>query len=87
MSQEQLASLGKNFPTTVEVITTLRPRYSIIAKMLDCGLQDMIPEVEVISEEEAAAAALEDDKKGVLGAEDHLELKGAAPRNKLGLAV
>lgn len=53
MTQEQLAELGKKFPSTVEVITTRRPVYSIIAKMLDCGLNEMIPEVVVITEEEA----------------------------------
>ncbi len=88
MTQEQLTSLGSKFPNTVEIITIRRPRYSIIAKMLDCALNDMIPEVVLLSEEEAVEQA----KKGILAVneEDEVELKGdsseeSSPRKRLGL--
>lgn len=90
MTQEQLAELQKRYPKTVQSITILKPVYSIISKMMDCELGNDIPEVQLMSSEEAAQEEQEEEKKqGVLAVDEDkpVELKGAAPRKKVGLAV
>lgn len=39
MTPEQLTELGEKFPRAVQTITTRRPVYSVIAKLLDCGVE------------------------------------------------
>ena len=89
MTQEQLAEMRSRFPAAVEVVTLYRPVYSTISKMMDCELGHLIPEVQLMSDEEAAAAEADEAKQGVLAVDEEadVELKGAPSRKKLGLAV
>jgi hypothetical protein len=57
MTDEQLTALAARFPKAVETITIRKPVYSVIAKLLDCGVE--VPEVKLA----AAAPAGEDPEK------------------------
>jgi hypothetical protein len=39
LSQEQLTVLAEKFPRAVETVTTRKPVYTVIAKLLDCGVE------------------------------------------------
>lgn len=39
MSQEQLTALGEKYPRAIETVTKHKPVYSVIAKLLDCGVE------------------------------------------------
>lgn len=46
MTDEQLIALAEKFPRAVEVITVRKPVYSVIAKLLDCGVE--VPGVQLV---------------------------------------
>lgn len=52
LSQEQLLALEAKYPNAVATITIKKPVYSIIAKLLDCGLE--VPGVTIIGDAPAA---------------------------------
>lgn len=39
MTDAELAELQEKFPRAVQTITTHKPVYSVIAKLLDCGVE------------------------------------------------
>lgn len=39
MTQDELAALGMIYPKAVKSVTKLRPNYSIIAQLLNCGVE------------------------------------------------
>lgn len=52
MTPEQLIVLAEKYPSAVETITIRKPRYSIIAKLLDCDVE--VPGVTLIQDTKPA---------------------------------
>ncbi len=46
MTDDQLATLAEKFPRAVQTVTIRKPVYSVIAKLLDCGVD--VPGIQLV---------------------------------------